>query len=222
MSRGEGNFSWSNNGERLAVKWTGPFRLSDDERDIAWIEEGARVTISDGWVFTDRIELTGLAGGKVERNFYRSGFRRDDDAEGRAFLVNAIARMIRSGMFASERVARFLKQGGPDAVLAEIDRLQTDSSYLKRVYYSALAETGRADDTGSRAVLDRVAKDITSDYDKATVLSQILDEASVTDEQRVAVARAVGSIGSDYEQRKVLTAAARQAATCRNHGRRGH
>ena len=40
-------------------------------------------------------------------------------------------------MFAKERVARFLKQGGPDAVLAQIDRLD-DSSYVRRVYYTEL------------------------------------------------------------------------------------
>ena len=54
------------------------------------------------------------------------------------------------------------------------------------------------------------------------MLSEILDEASVTDEQRVAVARAVGSIGSDYEQRKVLTAVLAKPPLSEIHGRRGH
>ena len=27
--RGEGNFVWNDNGERLTVRWTGPFRLTD-------------------------------------------------------------------------------------------------------------------------------------------------------------------------------------------------
>ena len=207
IQRGEGHFNWNNDGDRISVKWTGPFRLSDDERDIAWIEEGARVTISDGWGLTDRIELRGLAGGQVERNFYKSGIKRDYEAEGRPFLVNAIARMIRSGMFARDRVARFLKQGGPEAVLAEIDRLQTDSNYVKRAYYSALVKQADLTPAVLNRVLERVAKDVTSDYDKSTLLVQIVEEPSVRDEQRVAVARAARSIGSDYEQRKVLTKA---------------
>ncbi len=205
-TRGEGNFSWSNNGERLAVKWTGPFRLSDDERDIAWVEEGARVTISDGWIFTDRIELRGLAGGQVERNFYRSGFRKDYDQEGRPFLVNAIARMIRSGMFASDRVARFLKQGGPDAVLAEIDRIQSDSSHLKRVYYSALLKQADLTPAQLARVLEQVARTVTSNYDKSVLLTQVLQEGPLSDDQRVLVARAAKGISSGYDQRRVLTA----------------
>jgi hypothetical protein len=205
-SRGEGNFSWSNNGDHLTVKWTGPFRLSDDERDIAWIEEGARVTISSGWVFTDRVELRGLADGKVERTFYRNGFRQDADSEARLFLANALARMIRSGMFAGDRVARILKQGGPDAVLAEIDRLQTDSNYVKRVYYTALLKQTELTSEQLSRVLQRAADGITSDYDKATLLLEILRARAVTDEQRASIARATRHIDSDYEQRRVLSA----------------
>ncbi len=206
VTRGEGSFSWSHNGDRRNVKWTGPFRLSDDERDIVWIEEGARVTISDGWIFTDRIQLRGLGGDKIERNFYRSGLKRDYDADGRPFLVNALARMIRSGMFASDRVARLLKRGGPEAVLAEIDRLQTDSSYVKRVYYSALLKQAEITPPVLARVLERVNRDITLDYEKATLLVQILQEGPLAEDQRIAVARTVRNISSDYEQRKVLAA----------------
>jgi bla regulator protein BlaR1 len=207
MSRSEGNFSWNHNGDRISVKWTGPFRLSEDERDIAWVEEGARVTISDGWLFTDRIELRGLAAGQIERSFYRSGIKQDYQAEGQTFLANAIARMIRSGMFASDRVARFLKQGGPEAVLAEIDRLQSESNYVKRAYYSALLKQAELTPAVLNRVLERATKDITSDYDKSTLLVQILQEPSVTDEQRVTAARGARHVKSNYEQRKVLAAA---------------
>src|SRR5688500_12973277 len=114
--------------------------------------------------------------------------------------------MIRSGMFASDRVARFLKQGGPDAVLAEIDRLQSDSSYLKRVYYSALLKQADLSQAQLARVLERVGKNITSDYEKATLLVQVLHEPNVSEQQRLEVTRATKGINSDHEQRKVLTA----------------
>ena len=211
--KGEGNFVWTNDNERLTVKWTGPFRLSDDERDIEWVEEGATLTIADGWVFTDRVEFRGLAGGKVERKYYRSGFQRELDTEGRAFVVNVIQRMIRGGMFATERVARFLKQGGPDAVLAEVDRLQTDSSHVKRVYYSALLKQADLSDAQLARVLERATTSLGSDHEKATLLTQVLQEPNITEEQRVLTARATAKMSSDYEQRKVLTAALKGAST---------
>jgi beta-lactamase regulating signal transducer with metallopeptidase domain len=201
-----GNFIWSDDGERLSVKWTGAFGLSDDERDIAWVQDGALVTITDGVSNADRIELRGLPGNQVERTIYRNGTRREFDAEARAFLANVITRLIRSGMFAAERVARILKQGGADAVLAEIERLQTKSSYVHRVYYTALVKSGNLTTPQLTRVLERAGQQITSDHEKGLVLSQVLQLPTATDEHRVVAARAAGNINSDYEQRKVLTA----------------
>jgi Zn-dependent protease with chaperone function len=203
--KSSGNFVWNDNGERLSVNWTGAFRLSEDERDIEWLEEGALLTISTGRVATDRLELRALAGGTIERVFYRRGARRAYDDEARAFLVDAIARMIRSGMFAADRVARFLKRGGPDAVLAEVDRLQTPSSYVKRVYFTALLEQASLSAPQLSRVLERVGQ-ITSDYEKRVVLTQAVAQSSATDDHRLAVARAARQIGSDHEQRVVLIA----------------
>ena len=204
--KSQGNFTWNNDGERLTVRWTGQFRLADDERDIAWIEDGAKLTIADGWVFTDRVEMRGLANGTVERKFYRSGVERQFDADGRTFLANALQRMIRSGMFATERVARFLKQGGVDAVLTEIERLNPESSYVNRIYYSALLKQADLSTPQLARVLERVGKSVTSDYEKATLLVQLLDESSITDEQRIIAIRAARNISSDHEQRRVLIA----------------
>jgi beta-lactamase regulating signal transducer with metallopeptidase domain len=206
QQKSSGNFVWTHDNERLTVRWTGPFRLSDDERDIGWVEEGATLTIADGWVFTDRVEFRGLAGGQVERTYYRSGVKRDLDAAGREFLANTIQRMIRSGMFATERVERFLKQGGPDAVIAEVDRLKTDSSYVKRVYYSALLKQADLSAAQLAQLLDRIATTMTSDYEKGTLLGLALHEPNVTDQQRILVARAAAKMASDHEQRKVLSA----------------
>jgi hypothetical protein len=204
-TRGSGNMTWSNNGEKFSVKWTGPFRLSDDEKDIEWVEDGATVTVTDGVVFASRVELRGK-GGSVERSYSRNGIRRDYEPEGRVFLAGAIDRLIRhSGAFARERVARFLKSGGADAVLAEIDRL-ADSSYVRRVYYSELLKQAPPSDALLARVLQRVPNELKSDYDKATLLSLAAQQPSMNDSHRVAIARAVKSITSDYDQRRTLTA----------------
>ena len=203
--RGSGNMSWSDNGESISVRWTGAFRLNDDETDIEWIENGATVTITDGKILRSRVELRGTANG-IERSYSRNGLRRDYEPEGRAFLTAAIDRLIRhSGAFAKDRVARFLKRGGPDAVLAAIDRL-SDSSYVRRVYYSELLKQAPPTDALLGKVLDRVATEVTSNYDKATVFTQAAGLPAITDSHRVAIARAVKSISSSYDQRRSLTA----------------
>jgi beta-lactamase regulating signal transducer with metallopeptidase domain len=204
-SRGSGNMSWSNNGEKFSVKWTGAFRLSDDEKGIDWVEDGATVTVTDGLILVSRVELRGK-GGSVERNYWQNGTRRDYEPEGRLFLAAAIEKLIRhSGAFAKERVARFLKSGGADAVLAEIDRL-ADSSYVRRVYYTELLKQAPPSDALLGRVLQRVPTELKSDYDKATLLTQAAQSSSMTDTHRVAIARAVKTISSDYDQRRTLTA----------------
>lgn len=197
--------TWSNNGEKFSVKWTGAFRLSDDEKGIAWVEEGATVTVTDGLVLTSRVELRGTGGG-VERHYWRNGMSRDYEPEGRLFLAAAIDKLIRhSGVFARERVGRVLKSGGPEAVLAEIDRLG-DSSYVRRVYYSELLRQATVSAALLDRVLQRIPAEIKSDYDKSTLLTQAAQGPSTNDTHRVAIARAVKSITSDYDQRRALAA----------------
>ena len=204
-SRQSGNMTWSNDGEKLSVRWTGAFRLSDDEKDIEWVEDGATVTITDGVAVTSRIELRGTRNG-IERQYFRNGSRRDYEPEGRAMLAAAIDKLIRhSGAFAKERVAKFLKRGGPDAVLAEIDRLD-DSSYVRRVYYTELLKQAPPSDALLGRVLQRVPAELKSDYDKATLLTQAAELPAINDAHRVAIAKAVQSINSDYDQRRTLVA----------------
>ena len=203
--RGSGSMTWSDNGESISVKWTGAFRLSEDETGIEWIENGATVTITDGAVFRSRLDLRGTATG-IERSYSRNGSRRDYEPEGRAFLTAAIDRLIRhSGAFAKERVARFLKRGGPDLVLAQIDRL-SESSHVRRVYYSELLKQAPPTDALLAKVLDRVPREVTSNHDKATLFTQAAGLPAITDAHRVAIARAVKSISSSYDQRRSLTA----------------
>lgn len=204
-SRGSGSMTWSDNGERISIKWQGAFRLTDDETDVAWIEDGGYLTIADGLVFKDRVDLKGV-NGRIERTFTKNGIKRDWEPEGRQFLAAALDRMIRhSGAFAKERVARFLNSGGPDAVLAAISRL-AESSYVRRVYYSELVKQAPMTDALLTTVLQRVPNEVKSDYDKSTLLTTIAKLPAITDAHRITIARAVRSISSDYDQRRALTA----------------
>lgn len=200
-----GNMSWSDNGEQLNVKYEGAFRLTDDEKDVAWIEDGGYLTITDGMIFRNRVDLRNV-NGKIERSFSKNGIKRDWEPEGRQFLASAIDRLIRnSGMFAKERVARFLQKGGADAVLAEIARLG-ESSYVHRVYYTELVKQTPVSEGLLTKILQRVPAEMKSDYDKATLFTMIAELPAITNAHRVQIARAVKSISSDYDQRRTLTA----------------
>lgn len=205
-SRGSGNMTWSNNGEKVNVKWSGSFRLTEDDKDVAWLENGARLSISDGILLASRADLRGVDG-RIERTFTKNGMRREWEPEGRLFLAAAIDKLIRhSGAFAPERVARFLKQGGPDAVLAEISRL-ANSSYVRRVYYTELVKQAALSEALVGQVIQRAASELASDYDKATLFTAIAKLPAAIDAHRILIARAAKSISSDYDQRRTLVAA---------------
>ena len=154
------------------MKWTGAFRLSDDEKDID-VGRGRRHghRSPTAWCCTRESSCAARAAAS-NAILGATASRRDYEPEGRLFLAAAIDKLIRhSGTFAKERVARFLKQGGPDAVLAEIDRLD-DSSYVRRVYYSELLKQAPPSDALLAACCSGCRTSSKSDYDKATLLTR--------------------------------------------------
>ena len=204
-TRGSGNMSWHNGTEKISIKWSGAFRISDDEKDIAWVEDGASVSISDGILIASKVELRGRDG-KVERTFTKNGFRREYEPEGRLFLAAAVDKLIRhSGAFAQERVARFLKQGGAEAVLKEMDRLG-ESSYVRRVYYTELVKQSELTEPLVDRILQRVSTDLTSNYDKSELLTMMTRQPATTEAHRVGIARAAKSISGNYDKARTLTA----------------
>ena len=205
--QGSGNFTWSNDGEKVAIKWTGAFRIADDDKDIVWVEAGKTVQVSDGaWLMSTGVEVKGLADGKVEHAYYRNGFTRPYEPEGREFLATMLLKVVRvSGFGAESRVERFLKQGGVNAVLAEIELLQGD--YARRVYYTELLKQAKVPPAELTRIMAKAGETIRSDYELASLVVTALGSTQGDEAARVGVIDATKTIGSDYEMRRALTAA---------------
>ncbi len=212
-TQGTGNFVWSNDADRVAIKWTGAFRISDDDKDIVWVEPGKSVQVSDGGrIFSTGVEVKGLAGDKVERVYYRNSVTRAYEPEGREFLAAMLQKVVRvSGFGAESRVERYLKQGGVNAVLGEIELLQGD--YARRVYYRELLKQAKVSPAELSKIMARASETIGSDYELASLVVSALGQPQVDDATRVAIVEAAKTIGSDYEMRRALTAAIGQATT---------
>lgn len=202
-----GNFNWSSNGEKVAVKWTGAFRLSDDDKDIVWVEPGRTVEVSNGaWLLSTGVSIRGLASGGVEHTYYRNGIARPYEPEGRAFLADMLLKIVRRTAFgAQSRVARLLKQGGVDAVLAQIGNLEGD--YARRVYYGELFKQAKLSPADVTRIATRASRTMTSDYELSTLLKLAVKQAAGDENTLVAVIGATKTIGSDYEMHQVLSAA---------------
>ncbi|PYR92603.1 MAG: hypothetical protein DMF84_13650 [Acidobacteria bacterium] len=199
-----GNWIWSNNGEKLSVSYSGRFDFTDDDTDLREISSDGYLKISDAaWIGRHTVEIQ-ERGGQLEHRYFVNGSERSYEPEGRQWLRENLPKFVRNtGIGAERRVARYLKSGGPSAVLAEIARI--DSSYVKRIYFTELLEQATLNADQYRAVLKQAGREVNSDYELATLLIAIADKIPADEPSSAAYFTAASSISSDYELRRVYS-----------------
>jgi hypothetical protein len=212
MSQHNGTFTWSHNGEKVQLKYTGEIEFTDDDKDVKRLSPGGYLRISDGGWFGGRaVEFRADQGGAIQRRFWKGSSEYPFDPEGRQWLAGVLPRFIRqSGIGAEARVARILNAKGPDGVLAEIALIE--GSYGKRRYFTELLKAATLDAAASRRVLEQAGREIDSDYELATLLIDAADKLLVDDATRKAYFEAARTIGSDYEMRRAYGAALRKGS----------
>jgi beta-lactamase regulating signal transducer with metallopeptidase domain len=202
-----GNFIWSNNGERLEVKYRGDIEFTDDDTDVRSITPGGWLTITDSGRTVDEhtVEFRSRSDGTLERRFWIGRNERPFDAEGRKWLAQVLPRFIRqTGIGASSRVARILKSKGAPGVLAEIALIE--GSWAKRLYFAEFFKTPALDARTVQQALEQAGRQIDSDFELASLL--IASDHLVTDEgTRKAYFDAARTIESDFEMRRVFSSA---------------
>ena len=198
--------SWSNNGEKLEVKYEGEFEFSDDDTDVKRMSPGAQLRISDGGWFRGRsVEFTADASGNITRRFWVGSSERAFDPEGRQWLSQMLPRFIRqSGIGAKARAARIFKAQGASGLLAEITRIE--GGWAKRRYFTELF-TMNLDPNTVRQALEQAGREISSDYELASLLIESGDRLVTNEATRRAYFEAARTIESDYELRRVFGSA---------------
>ena len=185
------------------MNYRGSFALDDTDTDIIRLSPDGYLKISDGAGHS--VDFSADSSGNITRRYRVGGSERPFEPEGRQWLATVLPKFVRqSGFNAKERVARFLKKGGVDAVLAEISLI--DSDYAKKLYFTHLMDQARLDGGAARRMLEQAGREIDSDYELATTL--IAGRSLLTDEgTRKAYFDAARKIESDYEMRRVYTSA---------------
>jgi beta-lactamase regulating signal transducer with metallopeptidase domain len=204
QDQSSGNWIWSNDGEKLEVSYSGRFEFTDDDADVRVLSPGGRIHIADsGAAGRHAIEIR-ERGGTLERKYYVNGSERPFDPEGRQWLRDNLRKLIRnSGIGADKRVARFLKSGGPPAVLAEISKIE--GSYGKRLYFTELFKQASLTAEQYRQAMLQASREIKGDYDLASLLISIADRLPGDEASRAAYFTAASGIRSDYEITRVYS-----------------
>lgn len=198
-----GNFIWSDDGEKISIKFDGAFEINDDDSGIKSISPGGYLHVSDGEGHL--VEFISDRAGTLSTRYKVNNRERAFEPEGRQWLATIMPRFVRrSGFGASGRVARFLRNGGVPAVLAEISRIE--SSYAKKLYFSELLQQAAVDGSAARRILEQAGREIESDYELASLLISGMGKLMLDQGTQKAFFDAARTLESDYEMRRVFSA----------------
>jgi beta-lactamase regulating signal transducer with metallopeptidase domain len=187
----------------LSVKIDGAIEFTDDDRDVKSLSPGGHFRIEEGtWLSGRAYDVKADSAGNLTKTYSLGSSVKPLDSEGRAWLGRLLPQVIRdSGIGAGPRVARILRQGGPQAVIDEIGLIHSDGSkriYLEQLFSQATPNTEQLKEAA------RLIRGISSDGDKAQVLVDV-DGKYFTAELRPNLFEAIESINSDGDKRRVLS-----------------
>jgi len=187
----------------VSITIDGTVEFTDDDTDVKSLSPNGRFRLEDGGLLSKRVyEVKADAAGNLTRTYSVGWSTKPMDDEGRAWLARTLPQVIRdSGIGAGPRVARILRQGGPQAVLTEIGRIHSDGSkrvYLEQLFLQATLKPSDLKDAA------RLIRSISSDGDKAQVIITVDANYFATD-LRSYLFDAAESINSDGDKRRVLS-----------------
>jgi beta-lactamase regulating signal transducer with metallopeptidase domain len=187
----------------LSVKVDGAIEFTDDDHDVKSLSPRGHFRMEEGTWLSGRVyDVKADSAGNLTKTYSVGSSVKPLDSEGQAWLGHLLPQMIRdSGIGAIPRVARILRQGGPQAVITEIGLIHSDGSkriYLEQLFSQATLNTEQSRDAA------RLIRGISSDGDKAQVLVDV-DGKYFTRELRPDLFEAAESIHSDGDKRRVLS-----------------
>ena len=204
-SDGEINLGWSSALTSLQVKAEGALEFTEDQTDIRSITPKGYLLIKERRGLTVRkFEAVQGPDGTLTRSYYLRGRPRQMDEEARAWLARVLPEVIDgTGIGASTRAQKLLKQRGTPGVLEEIAHLKSDR--IKVLYFKELFQSGNLSSQELQQAAQQVSRQISSDGEKASLLSEVADLYVMNPAARSDFFGAVQTIGSDGEREGLLS-----------------
>jgi hypothetical protein len=195
----------SHNGpdHQFTIRVKGQMKVSDDLDDV--ISISSRAIIEEKRAGTKRrMVLLPDGNGGVKRSYYVNSRATPFDAEGKRWLAGMLKTLVRESGFESEkRVKNLYAKGGADAVIAEIE--QIDSGFGRGKYIEQLTKTTVLDDKQFERLL-KTAKPTDSSFERRQQLVSLMGKRTLNSVQQVAVLNSVAQMDSAFDQKGVLSA----------------
>jgi hypothetical protein len=186
----------------VELRAVGAVEFADDLSDVRGVPAGGLLLLIEtprGGV-TRRMEVVS-DGGQLVRRYSVAGEPRPLE-EGQAWFRGTLGGVVRrSGIGASARIERLLRDGGVTAVLAEAQRVPSDAT--RRKYLERVLAVPTLDEAQLRQVA-LATRAMTSDTDRGAVLRRLSARGGSSAAVNGAVLDAARGIASSAERRRVL------------------
>jgi len=142
----------------------------------------------------------------IRRTWTVNGKTEAAGEESRRWLASVLPVILReSGLQREDRITRFLAKGGVEAVVAEMQRIET--GHARRQYMQSLVERGPLTDKQLGLIWPVIAG-IDGDYDKRQALTRLIAKQTLGAAQQATVLGLTSRMDSSHEKRSVLIALA--------------
>src|SRR5688572_16382513 len=196
---------WWQRGEcELRVDARGDFAVRADLSGFTSIDQGGYVDIEERDGDRERRVRVTNSGGRLQYRWTLDGADGFDVDRERWLAGILVSIERRTAMFAKSRIPELLRQGGPEAVLAETERMEGD--YARRVYYTTLLASTKLTDPQVERLLKQAGDNMTSDYERAELLRAVAKQGPMSDRITRGVIGVAQLLSSDYEKRRALSA----------------
>jgi hypothetical protein len=202
---GNGSMSFRISGDdyALRIEGEGQIDLAADGSGVTALDEDGSLDVRMTRTGTTGRVVFSSAGGAAERQFFVDGDERPWSPDADRFVAEVMPIVLRETAFnASERVAWLLENGGHDALLREIELIESD--FAQRVYTVEYAQTTEISDGNFERLMRMAGDRMSSDFDLRTTLTEVYDSAPPTAERLAALLAAGETLGSDFDARTLL------------------
>jgi len=202
---GKSTISIKENGNKFKIEYEGEFTISNDDKDIIAISKGGFIDITkSSFGNKRRVLIESDRSGSLIHKYFEGRSEKEYHPDGKSWLAEILPEIIRSTTIGAEsRVNRFYNNGGTNAVLREIQKM--DSDYVKAAYFKLLLSYNlKANELV--AILDSASKEIESDHYLSEILKENQSAFLVNSQTITAYINATKSINSDHYITSVLKA----------------
>ncbi len=184
------------------VEVRGRIVLTDDDKDVKSMSPDGYLEVRKTVFGSRRTLIISSEGNDIKKEYYEGRTKVPFEPAGRQWMAEILPELVRSTTIGAEgRVDRFFKNGGPAAVVAEIESME--SNYVKS-HYANLLMKKPVNPKDYVRIVDRISGTVDSNYYLAAFLKNNLDKFMKSNDALEAVFRATNNMDSDHYKTEVI------------------